>query len=73
MVAQGMHSFLRKACGWTAAVLLALFAIQVGTGVAGPQVTAVFDDYLYNALLFAGAGFCVWRAAVVREERLVGC
>ena len=71
MVAQGMHGLLLKACGWTAAVLLALFAVQVGTGVAGPQVTAVFDDYLYNALLLAGAGFCVWRAAVVREERLV--
>jgi two-component system cell cycle response regulator len=71
MVAQGMHGLPLKACGWTAAVLLALFAVQVGTGVAGPQVTAVFDDYLYNALLLAGAGFCVWRAAVVREERLV--
>jgi two-component system, cell cycle response regulator len=71
MVAQGMHGLLLKACGWTAAVLLALFAVQVGTGVAGPQVTAVFDDYLYNALLLAGAGFCAWRAAVVREERLV--
>ena len=71
MVAQGMHGLLLKACGWTAAVLLALFAVQVGTGVAGPQVTAVFDDYLYNALLLAGAGFCVWRAAVMREERLV--
>jgi two-component system, cell cycle response regulator len=59
-----------KACGWTAAALLALFAIQVGTGVLGAGVTAVLEDYLYNALLFAGAGFCLWRAAAVSEERL---
>jgi two-component system cell cycle response regulator len=59
-----------KACGWTAAVLLALFAIQLQTGFFGPGVTAVLEDYLYNALLFAGAGFCLWRAAAVSEERL---
>jgi two-component system, cell cycle response regulator len=59
-----------KACGWSAAALLALFAIQVQTGVMGPGVTAVLEDYLYNALLFAGAGFCLWRAAAVSEERL---
>ena len=59
-----------KACGWTAAALLALFALQVGTGVLGAGVTAVLEDYLYNALLFAGAGFCLWRAAAVSEERL---
>ena len=59
-----------KACGWTAAALLALFAIQVGTGVLGAGVTAVLEDYLYNALLFAGAGFCLWRAAAVSDERL---
>ena len=71
MVAQGMHGFLLKACGFAAAVLLVLFTIQVGTDVAGPQVTEVFEDYLYNALLLAGAGFCLWRAAVVKEERLI--
>jgi two-component system, cell cycle response regulator len=59
-----------KACGWTAAALLALFALQVGTGVLGAGVTAVLEDYLYNALLFAGAGFCLWRAAAVSDERL---
>lgn len=58
------------ACGWTAAALLALFAIQVETGVLGPGVTAALEDYLYNALLLAGAGFCLWRAAAVNEERL---
>ena len=27
-------------------------------------------DYLYNFLLFAGAGFCLWRAVAIREERV---
>ena len=59
-----------KACGWTAAVLLALFALQLQSGFLGPGVSPVLEDYLYNALLFAGAGFCLWRAAAVSEERL---
>ena len=33
-------------------------------------MTDAFQDYLYNGLLFAGAAFCLWRAAAVREERL---
>ena len=32
-------------------------------------VTAVFQDYLYNFLLFTGAGFCIWRGLAVRAER----
>jgi diguanylate cyclase (GGDEF)-like protein len=46
------------------------FTLQVSTGVAGTAVTAVFQDYLYSVLQFAGAGFCLWRAAAIREERL---
>ena len=70
MLVSGKQGVVLKACGWAAAVLLAVFALEVGTGVAGAQVTAAFQDYLYNALLFVGAAFCLWRAAAVREERL---
>lgn len=70
MLVSGKHEVVLKACGWTAAVLLALFAIQVGTDLAGSEVTAVFEDYLYNGLLLTGAAFCTWRAVAVEEERL---
>jgi two-component system cell cycle response regulator len=60
---------LLRACGCVAALFLAVFVVQVGTDVAGEHVTALFQDYLYNALLFAGAGFCLWRGFAVREER----
>jgi hypothetical protein len=49
---------------------MAAFTIQVGAGLAAEGVTALFEDYLYNGLLFAGAAFCLWRAAAVKEERL---
>jgi two-component system, cell cycle response regulator len=58
-----------RAAWWVAGALMVLFALQVGTGLAGDVVTAVFVDYLYNGLLFAGAAFCLWRAAAVRQER----
>jgi two-component system, cell cycle response regulator len=59
-----------RICWAVAAALMAAFALQVGTGLAGDSVTAAFMDYLYNALLLAGAAFCLWRAVSMREERL---
>jgi diguanylate cyclase (GGDEF)-like protein len=59
-----------RICWCVAAVLMAIFTLQVATSAAGPGVTKAFMDYLYNFLLFAGAGFCLWRAVAVREERL---
>ena len=59
-----------RICWCVAALLMAIFTLQVATSAAGPDVTKVFMDYLYNFLLFAGAGFCLWRAVAVREERL---
>jgi two-component system cell cycle response regulator len=56
-------------CGFLAAGLMGIFALQVGTDLAGAGVTAAFQDYLYNALLFAGAAFCLWRASVLPQER----
>jgi diguanylate cyclase (GGDEF)-like protein len=58
-----------RACWGVAAVLMAVFALQVGTDLAGERVTTAFQDYLYNFLLFSGAGFCIWRAVAVRAER----
>src|ERR671914_1421642 len=69
MEVSGTQRTALRACWWVAAVLLAAFALQMGTGLAGEAVTAAFQDYLYNGLLLAGAGFCLWRAAAFREER----
>ena len=70
MALSRIHALALKACAWTAAALLAVLTIELGTNLAGVEVTAVFQDYLYNGLLFAGAAFCLWRVAVVKEERL---
>jgi two-component system cell cycle response regulator len=59
-----------RICWGAAAALMAAFTLQVATGLAGSAVTAVFQNYLYSVLQFGGAGFCLWRAAAIREERL---
>jgi two-component system cell cycle response regulator len=58
-----------RVCWSVTAVLMAVFTVQVATGLGGEPVTDLFQDYLYNALLFAGAAFCLWRAVAIREER----
>jgi two-component system, cell cycle response regulator len=70
MMVRGTHRAVLRACGWTAAALMAVFTLQVGTGLAGEAMTAMFQDVVYNGLLLAGAAFCVWRAVAIREERL---
>jgi two-component system cell cycle response regulator len=60
---------LLRACWGAAAVLMAAFALQAATGVGDEAVEGLFQDYVYNALLLTGAGFCLWRAAAFREER----
>ncbi len=66
----GTQRVLLRVCWYGAAVLLAAFVLQAATGVAGEAATGFFQDYVYNALLLAGAGFCLWRAAAFREERV---
>src|ERR671919_1271932 len=66
----GRQGALLRVCWYGAAVLMAAFVVQVETGLAGDAATSLFQDYVYNALLMAGAGFCLWRAAAIREERL---
>jgi two-component system cell cycle response regulator len=58
-----------RICWAAAAALMAAYTLQVGTGLAGEAVTTVFQDYLYNGLLLAGAAFCLWRAADIPAER----
>jgi two-component system, cell cycle response regulator len=60
---------LLRACWYGAAVLMGAYLLHAATGLGGEGVTDAFQDYVYNALLFAGAAFCLWRAAAFREER----
>jgi diguanylate cyclase (GGDEF)-like protein len=68
-VTPGLRSALRI-CWSAAAALMAIYVLQIGTGVAGDAATVFAQDYLYNVLLFGGAGFCLWRAAAIRQDRL---
>jgi two-component system, cell cycle response regulator len=61
--------FALRVCWYAAALLMAAYTVAVATNAAGAAVTEVFQDYVYNFLLFAGAGFCLWRAAAIRQER----
>jgi two-component system, cell cycle response regulator len=69
MDSAGTRRVLLRVCWYGAAVLLAAFVLQAATGLAGDGATDLFQDYVYNGLLLAGAGFCLWRAAARREER----
>jgi two-component system cell cycle response regulator len=68
-VSPGQRSALRV-CLCAAALLMAAFTLQVSTDAAGPAVTAIFHEYLYSVLQVAGAGFCLWRAVAIQQERL---
>jgi two-component system, cell cycle response regulator len=70
MAPAGTQRVLLRVCWYGAAVLMAAFVLQAATGLAGDGATGFFQDYVYNALLLAGAGFCLWRAAAFREERV---
>lgn len=59
-----------RVCWCVAAALMAALTLELATNAAGTDVTKAFIDYVYNFLLFAGAGFCLWRAIAIREERV---
>jgi diguanylate cyclase len=59
-----------RVCGVGVAALMALYALEVSTHFGSGHVRQLSQDYLYNGLLFAGAAFCLWRAAAIRRERL---
>jgi two-component system, cell cycle response regulator len=69
MAPLGTQGALLRLCWYGAAVLLAAFVLQAATGLGGDAVATLFQDYVYNGLLLAGGGFCLWRAAAFREER----
>jgi diguanylate cyclase (GGDEF)-like protein len=56
--------------GVVALGLLVAYIAHVGVGLGGPGTDALFNIWIYNALMVASAGACLLRAAVVRRERV---
>jgi two-component system, cell cycle response regulator len=61
-------SLLRVAAALSLAGLGA-YAAQAAFAVCGVAATGFFEIYVYNALIVAAAGFCLYRAAAVERER----
>ena len=58
-----------RVCGWLAAALMALYALQVGTDLGATAVPDALKDYLYNGLLLAGA-VAAFTSVMEREPAL---
>jgi two-component system cell cycle response regulator len=48
---------------------LGAYAAQAAFAVCGASATGFFEIYVYNALIAAAAGFCLYRAGTVKRER----
>jgi two-component system, cell cycle response regulator len=48
---------------------LGAYAAQAAFAVCGASATDFFEIYVYNALIAAAAGFCLYRAVTVERER----
>jgi diguanylate cyclase (GGDEF)-like protein len=55
--------------GLLALCLLVAFAAHVAVGLGGPGTDALFNTWIYNALMLTSAAACLLRAALVRRER----
>jgi diguanylate cyclase (GGDEF)-like protein len=55
--------------GLLALCLLAAFTAHVAVGFGGPGAAALFNTWVYNALMLTSAAACLLRAALIRRER----
>lgn len=56
--------------GFLALGLLAAFTAHVVVGFGGPSTDALFNTWIYSALMLTSAAACLLRAALVPRERL---
>lgn len=56
--------------GFLALCLLVAFTAHAVVGVGGHGADALFNTWIYNALMLTSAAACLLRAALVRRERL---
>ena len=59
---------MRLVAGTCVLVLLA-YAAHLQFGLGGKRLNGFFDDYVYDGLMLAASGICLWRALAYREER----
>jgi two-component system, cell cycle response regulator len=66
------HRSSRLFLAYAAASGLALlaFAAHAGLGLGGGGLDWLFNDFVYNGLIFSAAAACLLRALLVREQRL---
>ncbi len=55
--------------GLLALCLLAAFTAHVAVGFGGPSTDALFNTWIYSALMLTSAAACLLRAALIRRER----
>ncbi len=55
--------------GLLALCLLAAFTAHVAVGFGGPSTDALFNTWIYSALMLTSAAACLLRAASIRRER----
>jgi len=52
------------------AFTLAAYVAHLGLGLGGPGLDRIFNDFVYNGLMFSAAALCLLRAATARRERM---
>ena len=68
----GLNQYERKTVlvgGLVALCLLAAFTAHVVVGFGGPSTDALFNIWIYNALMLTSAAACLLRAALIHRER----
>lgn len=56
--------------GLLALCLLAAFTAHAAVGLGGPSTDALFNTWIYSALLLTSAAACLLRAALIHRERV---
>src|SRR4051794_31868760 len=70
MVVTRPQQLTLRICWCALAAVWVAYFLQIVTGALGDGVTLFCQDYVYNALLFAGALLCIWRVIVIPQDRL---
>src|SRR5215218_4685899 len=63
------HRTARRVAGGLLVAAVALHVLHAVTGAGGHAVDTAVAEWLYDAIMFAGAFACLARGALVREDR----
>src|ERR1700734_2026744 len=71
MQARGARPFLRWSAFAAITVGMAFEIVRAATGVGGPRLDTLTNDWIYQAIEFVALAVCVARVVQRREKRLV--